>query len=66
MGTKRRGTADRKTSAGQNRPIRSIARRRLEKIPIPPVPAFLQSTTRAISKKDGSGHDAPPAPGRPG
>ncbi len=66
MGTKRRGTADRKTRAGQNRPIRSIARSRLEKIPIPPVPAFLQSTTRAIAKKEGSGHDAPPAPGRPG
>lgn len=66
MGTKRRGTARRKTSPGQNRPVRSIARSRFEKIPIPPVPTFLQSTTRATASREGPVHDAPAAPGRPG
>ena len=66
MGTKRRGTARRKTSPGRTGSGGRFARSRLEKIPIPPVPAFLRSATRAPDKKRDPGHDPPPGPDRPG
>lgn len=60
MGTKRRGTARSKPSPGRARPGGRVSRNRLEKIPIPPVPAFLHSTNRAPDKKQEPGSDLPP------
>jgi hypothetical protein len=60
MGTKRREKARSKTKPGRTRPGGRISRSRLEKIPIPPVPAFLQSATRAPEKKQDPGNDPLP------
>lgn len=57
MGTKRREQARSKTKPGRTRPGGRISRSRLEKIPIPPVPAFLRSATRAPEKKQDPGND---------
>ena len=60
MGTKRREKARSKTNPGRTRPGGRISRSRLEKIPIPPVPAFLHSANRAPDKKQEPGSDLPP------
>ena len=59
MGTKRRGTARSKTTPGRARPGGRSTRNRHEKIPIPPMPAFLQTKTRAPEKTHEPGNDSP-------
>jgi hypothetical protein len=60
MGTKRREKGPGRTKPGSPRPGGRVSRSRLEKIPIPPAPAFLQSTTRAPERKQDPGNDPPP------
>lgn len=57
MVTRRGGGSRSRTSAGGSRQAGRVPRNRLEKIPIPPVPAFLQSSSRAPEKKHEPGHD---------
>lgn len=60
MGTKRRGKARSQQGPGRSRPGGRFSRSRLEKIPIPPVPAFLRTANRAPEKKQEPISDLPP------